>query len=131
MSSFSNSDDYIDSRDVISRIDELESEVDDLYPDGWDDDTEESEDDMGELSELRILLALQDEANHGDWQYGATLIRETYFEDYARDLAEDTGAIDPNATWPANCIDWAEAASQLQMDYTAVDFDGVEYLVRS
>lgn len=129
--SISNMDDYIDSRDVITRIDELESEVDDLYPDGWDDDTEESEDDCGELSELRILLALQDEANHGDWQYGATLIRETYFEDYARDLAEDTGAIDPNATWPANCIDWAEAASQLQMDYTAVDFDGVEYLIRS
>jgi hypothetical protein len=28
------------------------------------------------------------------------------------------------------CIDWNEAASELQMDYTAVEFDGVTYWVR-
>ena len=28
-------------------------------------------------------------------------------------------------------IDWAQAAHELQMDYTSVDFDGVTYWIRS
>lgn len=65
-----------------------------------------------------------------DWQYGATLIRGTYFEDYARQFAEDIGALEGCDRWPATCIDWEKAASELQCDYTAVDFDGVGYWVR-
>lgn len=126
-----NTADIIDSRDVIARIDELEGECDDLYPDGWDDDTEESEDDMGELSELRILLSLQDEAGGGDWSYGEALIRDTYFKDYARQLAEDIGALENTDAWPGRCIDWDQAAEELQQDYTSVDYDGVEYWIRA
>jgi hypothetical protein len=33
--------------------------------------------------------------------------------------------------WPFTCIDWEQAASELQMDYSAVDFDGVIYWIRS
>ena len=155
---FSNMDDFIDSRDVISRIDELSDEIDEMNgheirPTGTRDVWEVREDSDGEwtlvdghhasegdardeyteeqVAELDVLEALQDEAGGGDWEYGATLIRETYFEDYARQLAEDIGAIDPNATWPANCIDWEQAARELQMDYTSVDYDGEEYLIRS
>ena len=129
----SNSDDYIDSRDVIKAIEELESECDDLYPDGWDDDTEESDDDSaGALPELRDLLALQDEADGSpDWQHGETLIRDSYFEDYAQQLAEDIGAIGTDLPWPACHIDWEAAASALQIDYMSVDFDGVEYWIRA
>lgn len=45
-------------------------------------------------------------------------------------LAEDIGAIPSEYTWPASCIDWDQASRELQMDYTAVDFDGVTYWVR-
>jgi hypothetical protein len=45
-------------------------------------------------------------------------------------LAEDIGAINGDATWPNNCIDWDQAAKELRMDYTAVDFDGITYWIR-
>lgn len=117
-----NSMDVIDSRDVIARIEELENDRDDKN--------------VGlleiEVAELEALTALAAESSEytPDWQYGATLIRDSYFEDYAQELAEDIGAIDSNATWPNNCIDWERATRELQMDYTEVDFDGVTYWIR-
>jgi hypothetical protein len=82
--------------------------------------------------ELKALLSLQEDAEKysEDWKYGATLIRDSYFTDYAQELAEDIGAIKSDATWPNNCIDWDQAARELQMDYTSVEFDGVAYWVR-
>ena len=154
MATFDKYDDIIDSRDVISRIEELEAERDALDKtveemdadynrasygeDGtehdaliqarkalkeWDDDND---------AELAALKALADEASGyaADWRHGETLIRDSYFRDYAMELAEDIGAINRDATWPNTCIDWDQAARELQMDYTAVDFDGVTYWIR-
>lgn len=39
-------------------------------------------------------------------------------------------AIDRNASWPANHIDWEAAANELEQDYTEVDFNGEVYLYR-
>lgn len=127
----SNSQDIIDSRDVIARIEELESERTDIegQPDNadtlaaWDED-------YG--TELKALTALADEAEGyaADWQHGEALIRDSYFQEYAQQLAEDIGAIDNNAKWPNTCINWDEAASELQQDYTSVTFDGVDYWIR-
>ena len=135
-----NTQDIIDSRDVIERIEELRTERAD-----WMEQVEENEGEFdmapevdwhnahtSEGLELDALEALAEEAEGyaPDWQYGEALIRDSYFEEYAEQLADDIGAIDRNATWPTNCIDWAEAASLLQQDYTAVDFDGVTYWIR-
>jgi antirestriction protein len=38
--------------------------------------------------------------------------------DYAEELAEDIGAIDHDAGWPMNCIDWDRATRELSMDYS-------------
>ena len=78
------------------------------------------------------MKALADEASGyaADWPHGETLIRDSYFKDYAMELADDIGAIDNNASWPLTCIDWDQAARELQMDYSAVDFDGVTYWIR-
>lgn len=65
-----------------------------------------------------------------DYWYPVTLIRDSYFEQYARDLAEDIGAIPDDAQWPCTCIDWEQAARELQQDYTTIDFDGVDYWTR-
>ena len=183
-------DDTIDSRQVISRIDELQSYHDDLVEevdscqgylkvaikelgdlvicptvDDWprvfgdlipqmDDmdigawrkvwaaqmayeDLEEArksleDEDPDEVEELRILKDLEEQAQgYCDWRYGATLIRESYFETYAEELADELGYTNRDVTWPHNCIDWEKAARELRVDYTSVDFDGETYLVRT
>jgi len=115
----SNSDNIIDSRDVIERIAELEAL--------------ENDDDVDLQSiELAALKALAVEGTDyaPDWQYGETLIRDTHFRYYAEELAEDIGAINSNASWPLTYIDWDAAAEALKVDYTEVDFDGVSYWIR-
>ena len=85
--------------------------------------------DADEYNSLKILV--EEAIGYApDWQYGVTLIRASYFEDYAREFAEDIGAIPHDLEWPFTCIDWAQAASELQMDYTPVDFNGVTYWIR-
>ena len=149
-----NAEDIIDSRDVIERIEELEGERESLQQDVEDaeaavieadgidsEDAEAAEatarealddwDNSEEAGELRILKALAEEGEgYSDWEHGATLIRDSYFETYAQELAEETGAIPADAAWPNNCIDWEQAARELRMDYSGIDFDGVTYWVR-
>ena len=137
--SVSNHDDIIDSRDIIERIEELESEHSYLLggavgPDDLGDDARAEfiawEDEYG--AELDTLRKLADDASGSpDWEWGETLIRDSYFEDYTQELAEDIGAVKHDASWPNNCIDWGQAARELKTDYFCVDFDGVEYWIRS
>lgn len=112
-------EDVIDSRDVIERIEELSGQDEPL--------------DEDETEELAALRALQEEAEgySEDWKHGATLIRDSYFETYAQELADDVcGEQMRNLSWPLTCIDWEQAARELQQDYTSVDFDGVTYWIR-
>jgi len=125
--SISNYDEIIDSRDVIARIDELRSERDDAEaPEAWADENPDYADELAALESL----AEEAEGYAADWGHGETLIRDSYFEAYAQELAEDIGAIGHGAGWPSYCIDWTRAARDLQMDYTAVEFDGVTYWIR-
>lgn len=104
-----NYDDVIYSRDVIDRIEKLENERADLAHDyalaivdnepqdvievakdsldAWDADNGE---------ELRTLKALAEQCEgYGDWEHGDTLIRRSYFVDYAQELLEDCRAMFP------------------------------------
>ena len=162
-----NSADIIDSRDVIERLEELESEREDLqtaideareaYDEAKEEDEKAQSDEEGttmsehnldqveitmdeatesladwdNADEYKHLKALAEQCEgYGDWRYGETLIRDSYFETYAQQLADDSGAIKDNS-WPCNCIDWEQAASELQSDYTSVEFDGTTYWMRS
>jgi hypothetical protein len=129
----SSSDDIIDSRDVIARMEWLRSFCEDengeiLTPETCPEENEN----MVEIEEYTKLAALAEDGENysSDWTHGATLIRDSYFQDYAKDLAEDIGAIDRNASWPLGCIDWEAAADELKSDYSAIEFDGVTYWVR-
>lgn len=156
-----NSQDILDSRDIIARIEELEGFRDDarttaeeiieankLVPFEKSEDVQEihgigtakdgsiyyTSVDYGEdeYDELCALLALAEEASGcSDWKHGETLIRDSYFEDYAQQFADDIGALKDTNSWPYTCIDWKQAASELQQDYTSVEFDGVTYWIRS
>ena len=130
--------DYIDSRDVIKAIDELESLYSDELEELEDDDTsqervEEIHQECGdELEELRKLRELAEEGEQyaGDWEHGATLIHESVFTEYAQELAYDIGAVDRNGGWPTAHIDWEAAAEELKRDCSEVEFDGETYAVR-
>ena len=124
--------DIIDVRDLIERTEELESNYgnDEGTDEGWNGTDEE----WDELALLQVIMSdLKgeggDEQWRGDW-YPLTLIRESYFQDYAQELAEDIGAVNRDATWPNNCIDWKQAARELRMDYSAITIDGVTYFFR-
>lgn len=111
--------DIFSSEEVIDRIAYLEGiEVIDREPE--------------DQEELDRLYEFAEEAKGyvPDWEYGETFISDDYFEDYARELAEDIGAIDPNASWPLNHIDWEAAADGLKMDYTSFEYEGMTYWAR-
>lgn len=137
----SNLDDTIDVRDIIALVEELREERDylQLALDGGSQEdvnalAEWETDNAEELAELESLLddlngMGGDEQWEGDW-YPVTLIRDSYFQDYAQELAEECGMIDINAKWPMTCIDWGQAARELQWDYSSVEVNGVTYWTR-
>jgi hypothetical protein len=140
--SISNSEGYIDVRDVIARVEEIGTELEDLSAQssiGGEGEVSgvEGVDLTDEAQERANLTALLDElrGNGGDheWNgawYPVTLIRDSSFQDYAQEHAEDIGAIGRDAQWPLSYIDWDRAADELKMDYQQVDFDGVQYWYR-
>ena len=141
MTYISNTDDTIDSRDVIERIAELKAEWADgsATPMEGQHDPEDyalTEDDWAlyltaeDAAELVALMALAEDASKyaSDWEYGEMLVSDDYFPTYARELAEETTTI--SNSWPHCHIDWEGAAQALQADYTQVDFDGETYWIR-
>ena len=124
MTDISNTDDMIDSRDIIARIADLESPYD--AENGLDNISD------GERDELLALKTLAEEAeNVCEWEDGETLVHDNYFTKYAEQYAYDIGALNGEPHWPLNRIDWEAAASDLRQDYSSVDFDGVTFWVRS
>ena len=103
-------EDMITKNDLVERHDELL-------------DTEDTDED--EQEELELLGNILSDMN--DLDDGENLINEGYFEDYARDMAEDAYGVDTNQ-WPFSCIDWTHAANELEYDYTNYDVDGVDFL---
>lgn len=117
-------DDLIDVRDIIARIEELENLIE---GEGCDDTC----DDYNE--ELKVLMALMqelegmggDEQWQGDW-YPITLIRDSYFTDYARDLLEDCLGIPRDLPHYIE-IDWEATARNIRDDYSPVEINGTTY----
>lgn len=155
MNDIDNRQDCLDVRDIIARIEELESEKEtalEAAGETYDNDLSEAErtaqsrpefqiehwetHDPGAADELKALAALLDDLKgcggdeqwRGDW-YPITLIRRSYFVDYCQELVSDIGDL-PKDIPGYLAIDWDKTADNLEMDYSTVDFDGVEYLYR-
>lgn len=123
----SNTDDLIDIRDVIERFEELESAHEDNAPFGLPDDEALEFRTLGDLIEACEGNG-GDEQWRGDW-YPVTLIRDSYFTDYAMDLLDDIGVLPADTPWYVE-IDREATAKNVQVDYTSVEFDGVTYWIR-
>jgi hypothetical protein len=102
---------------------EIVSDAEDARNDALADFAADEKEELDELDEL--------ESEISNWMHGESMIQESDFEDYARELADDIGAINRNAQWPLNCIDWEQAAKELAMDYSIVTYQGTDYYVRS
>lgn len=126
-----NQQDVLDSRDIIERIDELEKELGIDPETVINDMTEEEMGDNPELyEELETLRSLaSDGENYSDWKHGATLIRESYFTDYAQELCEDCGYIPKDFPFFI-AIDWEKTAKNIQSDYSSIEYDGITYYIR-
>lgn len=144
-------DDVIDVRDVIAQVTDLRlarelalehahecrDSEDTCSAEEWAEKKRaewEESDECTELASLEKFLSDMcgcggDEQWEGDW-YPVTAIRESYFQTYAQELADDIGSTTADAKWPYTCIDWEQAARELRMDYTGADFDGVTYYFR-
>lgn len=124
------SEETMDSRDIIARIEELEASLEDSdkYP----------EDEFRDMAnELEALKALASEAESSpDWNYGETLIRDDYFVTYTGDLIADcypeVSKVLASSQWPMTClkIDLKQAARDLKVDYMPVTFNGITYWIR-
>lgn len=126
MANISNLDDVIDSRAVIERIEELESELAAFM--------EETEGALPEnFPAIEELMALRNLANDAiqyssDWEYGESLINRNYFEEYMDEMVEDCYELPKDLPyWMSIKLDYVA----LEQDYTSVDFDGQEYLIRN
>jgi hypothetical protein len=109
----------IDTRDLIEEADELEQ-----------DPSSHGNLSASEVQErVTAIRSLISELGHNA-EYGMVMVPRDEFEDYAREFAADIGAIDSEANWPANHIDWSGAAKQLSVDFHSVSFDGTNYYAR-
>ena len=121
--------DVIDVRDIIARVEELETEREGLDV----TDPARDADLAAEHSQLANILAELvgyggDEQWRGDW-YPVTLIQDKYFEDHVRELLDDCGLI-PQDLPHYIAIDWETTAQNVQVDYTPVEIDGLTFWYR-
>ena len=113
---------------------EREFEDSDLPFNEWIEET--ADDDKAIMQEEAIeyltltSLAEECEGIASDWSYGETLIRESYWEDYCRELVSDIGDL-PRDFPSYIVIDWEATAENLLTDYSSVEFDGETYYIRS
>jgi hypothetical protein len=119
---------YLDTRDLWTELYDLRERNEDAQHPEVDPESVDPLDE-DETARLAQLEALADEIGEDTMRNGETLIPVDEFEDYAQELADDIGAIDRNASWPLNHIDWEAAARELSYDYTEVSFDGTDYYV--
>ena len=145
----SNTDNTIDSRDVIARIEELEAEESELQQEIDEKEDQYTPEELTknpapvivakealkewrESEEGQELIALKVLAEQGedyapDWKYGAQLIHEDYFEEAMDELLEECGDIPRDLpSYLTITVDY----DALEQDYTELDFDGQTYYIR-
>ena len=109
MDNITNSDDVIDSRDILDYIEKYKNDKD-------------FEDEVKALQSIVKQYAYSDCIR--DFEFGVTFIRDSYFEDYMWDFFFGYNQVDEAVEV---YIDIKTLASHQQANYDAVDFDGVHY----
>lgn len=139
-----------DSRDLIQYRDEIANDIVNLYNDymtdideDWDEisDIEDINFDEQEFveanqDEIEEYVAIRNFCNEisdycSDFEWGASIIHEDYFEDYCRELVEDIGYLPKNLPeYIENNINWEGVADDLMVDYSEAEYNGDTYYFR-
>jgi hypothetical protein len=137
---FDGTEDQIDSREIIARIEELEAEQADLVErlsNGAITEGDMQQFDKEQGAELDALRALASEAESSpDWAYGEQLIHDSYFVEYTEQLIDDcypeVSKALASSEWPMRHLklDIQQAAGELKQDYFDVTFNGSTYWIR-
>jgi hypothetical protein len=90
--------------------------------------------DKDELDTLTQVIAEGEDSP--DWNHGETLIHETHFSDYIKDIIDDCYEMPKefeSGKWPWNHMemDWDGAAEEALSDYFEINVDGSTYYIRS
>ena len=109
----------IDGRDIQARIDELES----------------TEEESAELTDLTAFLHEAMQYN-SDADEGETIIAESYFVDYIKELIDDCYALPKELTsgeWPYRhiTINYEAAAEEAKADYAELTFRGRTFYIQA
>ncbi len=122
----SNTDNVIDSRDIITRIEELEETLAGDYVLDGAYSVESTDTIKKELIALKAL-AEQGEKYAPDWKYGAQLVHEDHFEKAMDEMVADCYTLPEDLpSWMTITVDY----DALKQDYTELDFDGQTYYIR-
>lgn len=139
---------YLDTRDLAKRQEELQSELDSLqeaieeanepadngeYGSDEADELAQAEQELEEWQEeyqqeLDELNSLENELS--EWSEGNTLIPESEWVDYVQDLLTDIGDLPRNIPWYI-AIDWEKTAENIAQDYSLVTYQKEDYYVRN
>jgi hypothetical protein len=135
----------LDTRDLIERRDELkegilnsfletfehykertESFEDILFEEeeiqDWKEDWGYDLEEIDQIDKIEYILG-------SEFQYGVTLVREDYWEEYVEDLLVEIGYLPKDLPcWIE--IDWASTAYNVKKDYEEVLYQGDTYLGR-
>jgi DNA repair exonuclease SbcCD ATPase subunit len=114
-----------DDDDAQRAVDDAKEALDDAQTELADAESNFTQDERQELAELEEL-----ESEVSEWRWGATLIPESDFTDYCRELLVDCGDL-PSDLPSYVVIDWEATADNLRADYSEGEYNGTTYLFRS
>lgn len=142
---YDGTDEQIDSRDIIEKIEELTDEFiaateDGVEPDEWIDprDCQMSADDWklglsdddAELLAALIKFREEEDGNYDDsFADGVFFIHADDFTDAMKEMCEDVGYL-PKDTPDWLVIDWEKTSDNLRADYRESNLRGGEYWAR-
>ena len=136
-----------DTRDLAEKRDELKQEILDSFLENfphYEEMTESFEDILfeeeeieswkqdwqEEINQITCIDEVEDEIG-SEFDFGETLIPEDEFEDYCKDMVEDCYNLKGVPDFIKDNINWEGVASDLEVDYSNVTYQGESYLVRA
>lgn len=133
--------DYIDTRDLNTRLEELEDMIsqmedikDELVVSVDNGDIESLKEDYRSIQnefdedEHATLCEMRDEIP--EWRDGNTLIPDDQWVDYVIDMLKDCGDLPQDIPWYIE-IDEQKTADNIQIDYSYIDYNNEIYWFRN
>ena len=111
-------EDIVDSRDMLERMEYLES---------FKESKELDDEDKDELKSYQELRA---EIGEEYFDQGITFIDDSYWSEYAEEEFYTAYSIKSDISNIWYYVDWNKWENDLQIDYTSIDIDGWKYHYR-